>query len=61
MPQAFPKAVRSLQREPRLMSLAMILLATGCIVLSFAVLSGLRSPWLIGAAQQTLSSGVFGG
>jgi hypothetical protein len=43
------------------MSLAMILLATGCIALSFAVLSGLRSPWLIGAAQQTLSSGVFGG
>ena len=61
LPQAFPKAVRSLRREPRLMSLAMILLATGCIVLSFAVLSGLRSPWLIGAAQQTLSSGVFGG
>jgi hypothetical protein len=41
------------------MSLAMILLAAGCIALSFLVLSGLRDPWLIGAAQETLSAGPF--
>lgn len=58
---AFPATLQSLPREPRLMSLAMILLAVGCIALSFAVVTGLRDPWLIGAAQQTLSSGVFGG
>ena len=50
---------RDLRREPRLMSLAMILLAAGCIALSFLVLSGLRDPWLIGAAQETLSAGPF--
>ena len=38
-----------------------ILLAIGCIALSFAVLTGLRDPWLIGAAQQVLSAGIFGG
>jgi hypothetical protein len=56
-----PESFRELRREPRLMSLAMILLAAGCIALSFAVLGGLRSPWLIGAAQETLSAGIFGG
>jgi len=60
-PRAFPRAAQNLRKEPRLMSLAMILLAAGCIALSFAVLSGLRDPWLIGAAQETLTSGVFGG
>jgi len=60
-PRAFPRAAQNLRNEPRLMSLAMILLAAGCIALSFAVLSGLRDPWLIGAAQETLTSGVFGG
>jgi hypothetical protein len=29
--------------------------------MSFAVLSGLRDPWLIGAAQQALTAGIFGG
>jgi len=56
-----PDSLRNLGREPRLMALAMILLAVGCIALSFAVVTGLRDPWLIGAAQQTLSAGVFGG
>ena len=56
---ALPESFRDLRREPRLMSLAMILLAAGCIALSFLVLSGLRDPWLIGAAQETLSAGPF--
>lgn len=56
-----PESLRNLGSEPRLMAAAMILLAVGCIVLSFAVVTGLRDPWLIGAAQQTLTSGVFGG
>jgi multicomponent Na+:H+ antiporter subunit D len=58
---ALPRTFDELRREPLLMSLAMVLLASGCIALSFLVLSGLRDPWLIGAAQATLSSGVFGG
>ena len=41
------------------LSLAMILLAIGCIALSFAVLGGLREPWLINAAQETLTAGPF--
>ena len=56
---ALPRAFGDLRREPALMSLAMILLAAGCIALSFAVLGGLRDPWLIGAAQETLSAGHF--
>jgi multicomponent Na+:H+ antiporter subunit D len=57
---SLPDSFSSLRREPWLMSLAMVLLAAGCIALSFAVISGLRDPWLIGAAQETLSAGVFG-
>jgi multicomponent Na+:H+ antiporter subunit D len=57
---SLPDSLSSLRREPWLMSLAMVLLAAGCIALSFAVISGLRDPWLIGAAQETLSAGVFG-
>ena len=56
-----PEALKGLQREPPMMALAMIILAIGCIALAFAVLWGLRDPWLIGAAQQVLSSGIFGG
>jgi multicomponent Na+:H+ antiporter subunit D len=55
-----PKRLQEMQREPRLMALAMVLLAAGCIALSFAVVSGLRDPMLIGAAQQSLSAGIFG-
>ncbi len=58
---SLPEALKGLHREPPMMALAMILLATGCVALSFMVLTGLRDPWLIGAAQQTLTSGVFGG
>lgn len=58
---SLPKALKNVRREPPMMSLAMILLAIGCITLSFAVLTGLRDPWLIGAAQRTLTAGVFGG
>ncbi len=56
-----PAALKDVRREPPMMALAMVLLAVGCIALSFAVLTGLRDPWLIGAAQQTLTAGVFGG
>jgi multicomponent Na+:H+ antiporter subunit D len=55
-----PKTLVAVRREPPMMALAMILLALGCISLSFVLLSGLREPWLIAAAQQVLSSGVFG-
>ena len=58
---SLPESFRSLGREPRMMSLAMILLAIGCLALSFAVPGGLRDPWLIGAAQETLSAGILGG
>jgi multicomponent Na+:H+ antiporter subunit D len=58
---ALPRRLEGLGREPRLMAFAMILLAIGCIALSFAVVTGLRDPWLIGAAQETLSAGIFGG
>ena len=58
---ALPDTLKDIQREPPLMALAMIILAIGCIALAFAVLTGLRDPWLIGAAQQVLSSGIFGG
>ncbi len=46
--------------EPRLMSLAMVVLAFGCVALSFLVVTGLKTPFLIDAAQQTLMRGVFG-
>ena len=59
LPESISGAVRSMGREPRLMSLAMILLAAACIALSLLVLGGFRDPWLIGAAQQTLSAGPF--
>lgn len=58
---SLPEALKGLRREPPMMALAMVLLAIGCIALSFAVLTGLRDPWLIGAAQQILTNGVFGG
>ncbi len=58
---ALPDALANIRREPPMMALAMILLAVGCIALSFLILSGLRDPWLIGTAQQVLSAGVFGG
>ena len=58
---ALPETLKDLRREPRLMALAMILLAIGCIALSLVLLTGFRDPWLIGPAQQILSAGVFGG
>jgi multicomponent Na+:H+ antiporter subunit D len=56
---SLPDAMQNLRREPPLMALAMILLASGCIALSFAVLGGLSDPWLIGAAREVLTAGVF--
>ena len=56
-----PVALDRIKREPRLMALSMILLAAGCIALSFAVVTGLSDPWLVGDAQDVLSSGTFGG
>ncbi len=58
---ALPDTLKNLRREPPMMSLAVILLAAGCIALALLMLSGLRDPWLIGTAQQVLSAGVFGG
>ena len=57
---ALPEALQGLRREPPMMALAMILLAVGCIALSFAVVTGLREPWLVGAATQVLTAGIFG-
>lgn len=58
---SLPEALGTLKREPRMMALSMILLAVGCIVLSFAVVTGLDQPWLVSGAQQVLSGGTFGG
>jgi multicomponent Na+:H+ antiporter subunit D len=58
---SLPEALKGLRREPPMMALAMILLAVGCIALSFAVVTGLREPWLISGAEQVLTAGVFGG
>jgi multicomponent Na+:H+ antiporter subunit D len=48
------------EREPRLMVVAMILLAAGCVALSMLVLGGLSSPYLIGPAADALLAGLFG-
>ena len=58
---ALPGALGTPRREPRLMALSMVLLAAGCIALSFAVITGFADPWLVGDAQDVLSSGTFGG
>ena len=58
---ALPENLKGLHREPPMMALAMILLAIGSIALTFAVVTGLSDPWLIGSAQQVLSAGSFGG
>jgi len=58
---AVPESLGKLRSEPRLMAVAMVLLAVGCIALSFAVVTGLSDPILIGDAQEVLSEGVFGG
>lgn len=57
---ALPETLKGMRREPPMMALAMILLAIGCIALAFAVLTGLRDPWLVGAARQVLTAGAFG-
>ncbi len=56
-----PGNLKKLQRETPMMCLAMILLAIGCLATAFAVLTGLRDPWLVGAAQGVLTAGIFGG
>jgi multicomponent Na+:H+ antiporter subunit D len=58
---ALPDSLKQLKREPKLMALSMVLLAFGCIALSFAVLTGLGDPWLVGDASDVLSAGTFGG
>lgn len=55
-----PASLGEVRREPRLMALAMLLLALGCVALSFAVVTGLDDPWLVGAAENVLSGGTFG-
>jgi hypothetical protein len=44
-----------------MMALSMILLALGCVALSFAVVTGFSDPWLVGDAGAVLGSGTFGG
>jgi multicomponent Na+:H+ antiporter subunit D len=56
-----PAALGEVKREPRLMALSMLLLAAGCVALSFAVVGGFSDPWLVGDAQSVLSGGTFGG
>ena len=56
-----PKSLAEPKREPGLMKLSMILLAAGCVALSFAVITGFADPWLVGDAQEVLSGGTFGG
>jgi multicomponent Na+:H+ antiporter subunit D len=58
---ALPATLADIRKEPRMMALAMIVLALGCIVLSFAVVTGFADPVLVGNAQDVLSSGTFGG
>ena len=55
-----PGALREVRREPPMMAAAMILLAGGCIALSLAVVTGLRTPWLVDAARQVLLAGALG-
>ncbi len=57
---ALPEAMGNLRREPRMMALAMIVLTIGCIATALIVLGGLRDPWLIGAAQEVLTTGILG-
>ena len=54
-------ALAQVKREPPLMKLSMILLAAGCVALSFAVITGFNDPWLVGEARDVLSGGTFGG
>jgi multicomponent Na+:H+ antiporter subunit D len=56
-----PVALAQVKREPPLMKLSMILLAAGCVALSFAVITGFNDPWLVGEARDVLSGGTFGG
>ncbi len=58
---ALPETLVTIRKEPRMMALAMMVLALGCIVLSFAVVTGFADPVLVGNAQEVLSSGTFGG
>ena len=57
---ALPETLKGLRHEPPMMALGMILLAVGCIALTLVVFTGLHDPWLIGAAQRTLTAGIFG-
>ncbi len=53
-----PETVR-IQREPKTMVAAMILLTAGSIALSLLVVGGLSSPFLIGPAAHILTGGVL--
>jgi multicomponent Na+:H+ antiporter subunit D len=54
-----PRELEGLKKEPRLMVLAMVLLAVACLALSLLVMGGFGDPWLIGGAQRALSAGPF--
>lgn len=53
------EASQDVRREPRLMALAMLILAIGCIALSGLVVGGLGSPILLGPAAKALLGGTF--
>ena len=45
-------------REPAFMAVPMIVLAIGCMALSFLTLTGLERPFLVGPAMEVLMRGV---
>ena len=51
--------LKKVREVPMLMRTAMIMLALLCVVMSFLVLTGLRTPFLIDAASRVLTAGVF--
>lgn len=57
--EAPPPVSKAMRGEPRLMVIAMVVLAIGCVVLSMLVIAGLSSPYLVGPAAQTLVRGTF--
>lgn len=51
--------LKKVQEVPVLMRTAMLILAVLCVVMSFLVITGLKTPLLINAASRVLTAGVF--
>jgi len=51
--------LKKVREVPILMRVAMLILAVLCVVMSFLVLTGLQTPFLIDAASKVLTTGVF--